>query len=85
MHLRPLASRIICERLPADDTSTGGIALIDRSPTSKARVVRVGPKVEGVRPGDIIVFEKSQYEISRFEEKEVLVVDFDKVHAVFGE
>lgn len=83
MNLRPLGSQILCERLPAQDLSPAGIALIDRSPTSQARVVSVGPKVEGVHPGDTIVFTTSQYEIATFNEREVIFVNFDNCIAVF--
>lgn len=79
MRLRPLGKQILCERLPANEMSPGGIAIFDRAPTSSARVVAVGPKVEGIRPGEIITFLKSQYEISQFEGKEVLFVNFDNV------
>lgn len=85
MYLHPLGPQILCERLPAKDVSPGGIALIDRSPTSQARVIRVGPKVEGIHPGDIIVFHTSKYEISEFNGREVLFVNFDNCIAVFKE
>lgn len=85
MNLRPLGSFLLCERLPAKDLSPAGIALIDRSPTSQARVTRVGPKVEGIHPGDTIVFTTSQYEVSTFDSREVLFVNFDNCIAVFKE
>lgn len=85
MYLTPLGTRILCSRLPAADRSPGGIALIDRNPTAQARVLKVGPKVEGIRPGNIIVFETSQYEVTTFEGSEVLFVDYNNVHAVLGD
>lgn len=88
MPLRPLGKFILCERLPDKDRSPAGLYLFDRDPTTQARVLRVGPDVDpalcNVESGEIIVFTKSQYEIGKYEGREVLFVDSEKVIAAFG-
>jgi chaperonin GroES len=61
MKLRPRYDRVIVQKLPEEGKTESGLIIPDtakgKAPLVQAKVVRVGEKVEGIQPGDIVGFQ----------------------------
>lgn len=72
MSLRPLKDNLIVEKQEKELKTETGIVLTRSDEADKAVVVAVGPEVEGVSVGDVLLInwqkapliEKSQYKVS---------------------
>ena len=51
--MRPLQNKVLIERIAAEKVSPGGIVLQRTDAPDKAKVLAVGPKVDGVSVGEI--------------------------------
>ena len=94
LKLKPMGSRLIIEPTAQNEVSQGGIILPDTTDKEKpvqGKVIAIGPgktlnngqrEVIDLKVGDKILFEKYGSDEYKVEEKEFLVVDYDKVVAV---
>ncbi len=94
LKLKPMGSRLIVEPAVENEVSKGGIILPDTTDKEKpirGEVISIGPgrildngqrEVIDLEIGDKILFEKYGSDEYKVEEKEFLVVDYDKVVAV---
>jgi len=94
LKLKPIGSRLIVEPAVENEVSKGGIILPDTTDKEKpirGEVISIGPgrildngqrEVIDLEIGDKILFEKYGSDEYKVEEKEFLVVDYDKVVAV---
>ena len=53
--MRPLHNKVLIERIAAERLSAGGIVLQSSEGPDKAKVIAVGPDVEEVSIGDVIL------------------------------
>ncbi len=94
--LKPIGSRLIVEPTVQNEVSKGGIILPDTTDKEKpvqGEVIAIGPgkmlsngqrEVIDLKVGDKILFEKYGSDEYKIEEKEFLVVDYDRVVAVIS-
>jgi len=92
--LKPMGSRLIVEPIIQNEVSKGGIILPDTADKEKpiqGKVIAIGPgktlsngqrEVLDLKVGDKILFEKYGSDEYKVEEKEFLVVDYDRVVAI---
>jgi len=96
LKLKPMGSRLIIEPTAQNEVSQGGIILPDTTDKEKpvqGKVIAIGPgktlnngqrEVIDLKVGDKILFEKYGSDEYKVEEKEFLVVDYDRVVAVIS-
>lgn len=96
LKLKPIGSRLIIEPVIENEVSKGGIILPDTADKEKpiqGKVIAIGlgktlsngqREVIDLKVGDKILFEKYGSEEYKVEEKEFLVVDYDRVVAVIN-
>jgi len=96
LKLKPMGSRLIIEPTAQNEVSKGGIILPDTTDKEKpvqGKVIAIGPgktlnngqrEVIDLKVGDKILFEKYGSDEYKIEEKEFLVVDYDRVVAVIS-
>ena len=96
LKLKPMGSRLIIEPTAQNEVSQGGIILPDTTDKEKpvqGKVIAIGPgktlsngqrEVIDLKVGDKILFEKYGSDEYKIEEKEFLVVDYDRVVAVIS-
>ena len=96
LKLKPMGSRLIVEPIIENEVSKGGIILPDTADKEKpirGKVIAIGPgktlsngqrEAIDLKVGDKILFEKYGSDEYKVEEKEFLVVDYDKVVAVIN-
>jgi chaperonin GroES len=53
--MKPLHDKIIVERIPAEKTTASGIVLKSTEEADKARVLAIGPDVDEVSVGDVVL------------------------------
>jgi co-chaperonin GroES (HSP10) len=53
--MRPLHDKIIVERIAAEKTTSSGIILRSSDEADKAKVIAIGPDVDEVAVGDIVL------------------------------
>ncbi len=94
LKLKPIGSRLIVEPIIENEVSKGGIILPDTADKEKpvqGKVIAIGhgktlnngqKEVIDLKVGDKILFEKYGSDEYKVDEKEFLVVDYDKVVAV---
>jgi len=96
LKLKPIGSRLIVEPIVQNEVTKGGIILPDTADKEKpvqGKVIAIGPgktlsngqkETIDLKVGDKILFEKYGSDEYKIEEKEFLVVDYDKVVAVIN-
>lgn len=93
VRFKPLAGRVLIQRLEAEETLKGGIILPDSAKKKQetARVIRVGDgkrsesgKVEQmpVKPGDTVLLDKYSGQEITLEGEEFLIVRQDEIIAI---
>ncbi len=93
MKIRPLADKVLLERVEASSVTAGGIVLPDsaKEKSSRGKVISVGPgklKDDGsrsemqVKKGDIVLFESWSPKEVKIDSKEYLIVDENSIIAV---
>ena len=55
--MRPLHNKVIVERLPGETVTSSGIVLQRSNEVDKAKVIAIGPDVDEVSVGDIILLD----------------------------
>jgi chaperonin GroES len=55
MNIKPLGNRIVVERLEASKTTESGIILRSTPDPDRAKVLAVGPLVDEVEVGDVVL------------------------------
>lgn len=55
MNYTPLADKVIIERLPAEKTTASGIVLQRSDEVDRAKVLAIGPDVDEVQVGDVVL------------------------------
>ena len=60
MNFKPLGERVLVERVEEETTTATGIIIPDnaKEKPSRGKVLAIGPEVEEIREGDIVVFGK---------------------------
>jgi chaperonin GroES len=93
MKIRPLADKVLLERVEASSVTAGGIVLPEsaKEKSSRGKVISVGPgklKDDGsrsemqVKKGDIVLFEGWSPKEVKIDSKEYLIVDENSIIAV---
>ncbi len=90
--IKPLADRVLLEKIEAEKKSPGGIILAETSKEkpSMAKVIAIGPgKVEDgqlvpvdVKIGQTVIFKQYSGTEVKFEQKEYLLVDSKDILAI---
>ena len=55
--MRPLHNKVIVERIPGETVTSSGIVLQRSNEVDKAKVIAIGPDVDEVSVGDIILLD----------------------------
>ncbi len=96
MKIRPLADRVVVERIEEEEVKKGGIIIPDtaKEKPQKGRVIAVGPgrKTEDgkvipvdVKEGDVVIFSKYAGTEVEIEDKKYLVMREDEILGVIEE
>ena len=96
MKIRPLANRVVVERIEEEEVKKGGIIIPDtaKEKPQKGRVIAVGPgrKTEDgkvipvdVKEGDVVIFSKYAGTEVEIEDKKYLVMREDEILGVIEE
>ncbi len=96
MKIRPLADRVVVERIEEEEVKKGGIIIPDtaKERPQKGKVIAVGPgrKTEDgkvipvdVKEGDVVIFSKYAGTEVEIEDKKYLVMREDEILGVIEE
>jgi len=55
MNLRPLHNKVVIEKIENNKTTESGIVLPRSDEPDRAKILAVGPEVDGVNVGDIVL------------------------------
>jgi len=55
MNIKPLGNRIVIERVEGSKQTESGIILKSSNEPDKAKVISIGPKVDEVEVGDVVL------------------------------
>lgn len=55
--MRPLQNKVLVKRIPGETTTSSGIVLQRSNEVDKAEVLAIGPEVEEVNVGDIVLLD----------------------------
>ena len=85
MNIRPLSTKIVVQLIEKEKTSPGGIILTkaDASEVNKGLVLAIGPDVEDIQVGDIILPNWNAARKTTTEDEDVYIVQEDDVVLVF--
>ena len=85
MHVRPLHDRLIIQRLDEGEQKVGGIIIPDSAKEKPQRgiVQAIGKKVEHVKVGDQVLFDKYSGSKLRIEDEECLILKEEDILGVF--
>jgi len=83
--LKPIKSNIIVELIQKEKVTASGIVLAaaDREEATRGVVLAVGPEVEEVKVGDVILPNWNAGRKSKYEDKEFYVLPESEVVAIF--
>lgn len=88
MKIKPLGKNIfITSNKEMEKETESGIILPDnmeKAPSVKGKVVFVGPEVEGIEPGNNILFRKYSPDSIEIDEEKYLVAEEDDIIAILG-
>jgi chaperonin GroES len=85
MNIRPLSTKIVVQLIEKEKTSPGGIILTkaDASEVNKGLVLAIGPDVEDIEVGDIILPNWNAARKTTTDDEDVYIVQEDDVVLVF--
>jgi len=85
MKVVPLGDKVVVKRLEAESRTAGGIVLPDSAKEKPQRgiVQAVGKKVENVKVGDQVLFDKYSGSKLRIEDEECLILKEEDVLGIF--
>ena len=79
--MRPLHNKVIVERIPGETTTSSGIVLQRSNEVDKAKVIAIGPGVDEVSVGDVVLLDWNK--AIKTGDKFVLTVD--NIVLIYGE
>lgn len=79
--MRPLHNKVIVERIPGETTTSSGIVLQRSNEVDKAKVIAIGPDVDEVSVGDVVLLDWNK--AIKTGDKFVLTVD--NIVLIYGE
>jgi chaperonin GroES len=81
MNIKPLGNRIVIERVEGSKQTESGIILKSSNEPDKAKVVSIGPKVDEVEVGDVILVNWN----AAVKSGDYYVITIDHVVFIYGE
>lgn len=81
MNIKPLGNRIVIERLEGSKQTESGIILKSSNEPDKAKVMAIGPKVDEVEVGDVILLNWN----AAVKSGDYYVITIDHVVFIYGE
>jgi len=81
MNIKPLANRIVVERIEGSKQTDSGIILKSADEPDKAKVLAIGPKVDEVEIGDVVLLNWN----AATKTDEYFVIPIDHVVMIYGE
>ena len=81
MNIKPLANRIVVERIEASKTTESGIILRTSDEPDRAKVLAVGPSVDEVQVNDVVLLNWN----AATKTGDYYVVPIDHVIFIYGE
>ena len=81
MNIKPLANRIVVERIEASKTTESGIILRSTPDPDKAKVLAIGPLVDEVAVDDVVLLNWN----AATKTGDYYVVPIDQVIFIYGE
>jgi|APCry1669193181_1035450.scaffolds.fasta_scaffold84256_2 co-chaperonin GroES (HSP10) len=83
--ITPIKNLVMVEFLETTDVSPGGIMLTFKDPirSSRAKVLAIGPDVESVQVGDVVLGNWMRAKESKIEDKDVYFIEEEYINAVF--
>lgn len=87
MAIKPLEDRVLIEPISQEEKTKSGIVLPDTADKEKpeqGRVVAVGPKVKGLKKGDIVLFTKYGPSEIEIKDKEYLIAKEEDILAIIS-
>lgn len=81
--IRPLSSKIVVKRITPTKMSAGGILLQRTEEPERAEIVSIGPKVDQVAVGDVVLLNWNG--AIKAGEDDLFVIDVEHVVFIYGE
>jgi co-chaperonin GroES (HSP10) len=81
MNITPLGNRIVIERLEGSKKTESGIILKSSDEPDRAKVISIGPKVDEVEVGDIVLLNWN----AAVKSGDYYVITIDHVVFIYGE
>ena len=79
--MRPLHNKVIVERIPGENVTSSGIVLQRSNEVDKAKVIAIGPDVDEVSVGDIILLDWNK----AVKAGDNFVITVDNIVLIYGE
>lgn len=79
--MRPLHNKVIVERIPGETTTSSGIVLQRSDEVDKAKVIAIGPDVEEVSVGDVVLLDWNK----AVKAGDNFVITVDNIVLIYGE
>lgn len=80
MNLKPLHNKVVIERIESSTMSSGGIIINRSGEPDRARVLAVGPDVDEVSVGDIVLLDWNKAVTS----EDCYVITVDNIVFIYG-
>jgi co-chaperonin GroES (HSP10) len=79
--MKPLHNKVIVERIGSENVSSGGIILHRSQEPDRAKVISVGPNVDEVSVGDVVLLDWNK----TVKAGDYFVVTVDNIIFIYGE
>jgi len=84
MKIKPLNDRVLVKRLPETHKSIIFIPDVARENSKRAEVIAVGPKVNGVQPGDVVLVPGAASKYPDWEREDFMSIQVADIGGIFG-
>jgi co-chaperonin GroES (HSP10) len=85
--LKPIKSNVIVELIEKEKVTSSGIVLSSADPAeaNRGKVLSVGPNVDFVKEGDIVLPNWNAARKTKYENTDLFIVDENEIVLIFGE
>jgi len=84
MKIKPLNDRVLVRRIPEGMKSIIYIPDVARENSKRAEVIAVGPKVHGVKPGDVVLVPGAASRFPDWEREDYISIQVADIGGIFG-
>ena len=84
MTIKPINDRVLVKRLSEQHKSIIFIPDVARDNSTRAEVIAVGPKVHGVKPGDVVLVPGAASRYPDWEREDYMSIQVADIGGIFG-